>query len=50
MRSCVRACSESGFRCDDVLEVVVVELSEERDEEGDNVREGALWAAEVAEK
>lgn len=30
--------------------MVVVELSEERDEEGDNVREGAVWVAEMAEK
>ena len=34
----------------DVLEVVVVELSEERDEEGDNVREEAFWVVVVAEK
>ena len=33
-----------------MLEVVVVELSEERDEEGDNVREGAFWVVEVVEK
>ena len=44
----MRACSESGLCFDEVLEVVVVELSEERDEEGDNVREGVLWVAEVA--
>lgn len=31
-----------------VLEVV--ELSEERDEEGDNVREEAFWVAELGEK
>ena len=39
----MRASSESGFWCDEILEevvvVVVVELREERDEEGDNVRE-----------
>ena len=38
----MRASSESGFWCDDILEevvVVVVELREERDEEGDNIRE-----------
>ena len=45
----MRACSESGFWCDEVLDedeaeevVVVVELREDRDEEGDNVREGAF--------
>lgn len=26
--------------------MVVVEVSEERDEEGDNVREGAFWVVE----
>ena len=31
-------------------EVVVVELREERDEEGDNVREEAFWVVELAEK
>lgn len=46
----MRACSESELCCDEVLEVVAVELSEERDEEGDNVREGAFWVAEVEEK
>ncbi len=46
----MRACSERGFCCDDVLEEVVVELSEERDEEGDKVREEAFWVVEVAEK
>ena len=46
----MRACSESGLRCDEVLELVVLELSEERDEEGDNVREGPFWVAEVGEK
>lgn len=30
--------------------MVVVELSEERDEEGDNVREGVFWVVEVVEK
>lgn len=30
--------------------MVVVELSEERDEEGDNVREGAFWLPDVVEK
>ena len=40
----MRASSESGFWCDEMLEevVVVVELREERDEEGDNVREEAF--------
>ena len=39
----MRASSESGFWCDETLEeVVVVELREERDEEGDNVREEAF--------
>ena len=41
----MRASSESGFLCDEMLEVVVVvvvELREERDEEGDNVREEAF--------
>ena len=49
-RSSLRACSDRGFWCVDVLEVVVVELSEERDEEGDNVREEAFWVVVVAEK
>ena len=30
--------------------MLVVELSEERDEEGDNVRGAAFWVVEVAEK
>ena len=39
----MRASSESGLWCDEMLEeVVVVELREERDEEGDNVREEAF--------
>ena len=47
----MRACSDSGVCCDEVLEVVVVvELREERDEEGDNVREEVFWVFEVAEK
>lgn len=46
----MRASSESEFRYDEVLEEVVVELREERDEEGDNVREDVLWVVEVAGK
>ena len=46
----MRACSESEFCCDEVLEVLVVELSEERDEDGDNVRVVAFWFVEVVEK
>ena len=45
----MRACSERGVWCEEVNdeddeaeEVVVVELREDRDEEGDNVREGAF--------
>ena len=41
----MRASSESGFWCDETLEVVVGvggEFREERDEEGDNVREEAF--------
>lgn len=46
----MRACSESECCCDEVLEVLVLELSEERDEEGDNVRVAVFWVAEVLEK
>ena len=39
----MRASSERGFWCDEMLEEeVVVEFREERDEEGDNVREEAF--------
>ena len=51
----MRACSDREFWGESVLEevvvaVVVVELSEERDEEGDNVREEPRGVAAVAEK
>lgn len=47
----MRACSDNGACCDDVVdEVVVVELREERDEEGESVREETFWVVEVAEK
>lgn len=47
----MRACSERGFCCDDVLEELEeVELREERDEEGDNVRWTVFGLVEPAEK
>ena len=47
----MRACSERGFCCDDVLEELEeVELREERDEEGDSVRETVFWLVELPEK
>ena len=47
----MRICSESEFCWDEVFEeVVVVELSEERDEEGDRVREEPRWVVAVTEK
>ena len=47
----MRTCSERGFRRDELLEVVVmVELSEEWDEEGDKVRDDAVGASVVPQK
>ena len=47
----MRTCSERGFRRDELLEVVVmVELSEEWDEEGDKVRDEAVWASVLPQK
>ena len=47
----MRTCSERGFRREELAEVVVmVELSEERDEEDDRVRDEAVWASAVPQK
>ena len=47
----MRTCSGRGFRRDELLEVVVmVELSEEWDDEGDKVRDEAVWASVVPQK